>query len=135
MFFRVSMFTYYFIYIILFVFLCLHIILFTLFCSCFYVYILICLQCNFFNIETRKNIQRNYNVNKIICNNMETRKKTMYRNYNENKIIAKREPSCFYVYILICLQCNFFIYFFRVSMFTYHCVYIVISLHCFFRAS
>ena len=43
--------------------------------------------------------------------------------------------SCFYAYILICLQCNFFIYFFRVSLLTNHFVYIVISLHCFFRVS
>ena len=99
--FRVSMFTYYFINIVFFVFLCLHIILFAL---------------GFFRVSMF----------------------TYYFAYIE--ISLHVFFSCFYVYILFCLHGNFFtffciflslhiilftlkflyMYFFRVSMFTYY---------------
>ena len=47
---RVSMYTYYFIYIVLFVFLCLHIILFTLKFLCMFLFVFLCLYIIFFTL-------------------------------------------------------------------------------------
>ena len=107
-FFRVSMFTYYFIYIVLFVFLCLHIILNTLgFFSSFYVYILFCLQQLYF---FRVSMFTYYFVYIVLC--------------------LHRFFSCFYVCILFCLHCSFLALFFSCFY-----VYILFYLHCFVRVS
>ena len=73
-----------------------------MFSSCFYAYILFCLHCNFFACFFA-----------FLCLHI---------------ILFTLFCSCFYVNISFCLHWVFF----RVSMFTYYFVYIVISLHVFF---
>jgi hypothetical protein len=98
--------TYYFVYIVI----CLHV-----FFSCFYVYILFYLHC-----FVRVSMFTYYFVYIVIS--LHVFLSCFYVN-----IVFCLHFSCFYRYILFCLHCNFFICFFRVSMFTYYFAYIVIS--------